>query len=377
MSKKSAIVMSGGGARGAYQAGCVRGLYEICEQLGDFSVFRTLCGVSAGSINAYHLAAGTHKLDRATQNLCNTWRRLTADQVFRTDYSSITRNAFKLVRTLSLAGFSSQQSGRIVALLNTNPLRELIAAGGGNAGIRKNLQNGVLDALTVTATDYSTSFSVSFVHTAGEFEDWVSDNRVSIQTEINDEHIMASSAIPVFFPPAQISGRYYGDGSLRNSAPLSPAIHLGAEKVFVIGVRNWANVTLESSQKLHPSLGRVMSVLINSIFVDSIESDLERVRLINQSVTSIRQARGHSPLKPIETFYVHPSKDPAELARQRADDLPTIIKFLFEGLGTPEESAELLSYFLFDSNYCSQLVDLGLKDTLDQKERIIQFLITD
>ncbi|NQZ00713.1 MAG: patatin-like phospholipase family protein [Bdellovibrionales bacterium] len=377
MAKKSALVMSGGGARGAYQAGCVRGLYEICEELGDFSIFRTLCGVSAGSINAYHLAAGTHKLDQSTQLLCNTWRKLTAEQVFRTDYSSITRNAFKLMRTLSLSGFSSRQAGRIVALLNTNPLRELISAGGGTAGIRKNLQNGVLEALSVTATDYSTSFSVSFVHTAQAFKDWASDNRVSVQTEISDEHIMASSAIPVFFPPALISGRYYGDGSLRNSAPLSPAIHLGAEKVFVIGVRNWANVSLESSRKLHPSLGRIVSVLINSIFVDSIESDLERVQLINQSVEAIKNANGNTSLRPIETFYVHPSQDPAELAMERADDLPKIIKFLFEGLGTPEESAELLSYFLFDSTYCAQLVELGRKDTLDQKERIVQFLISD
>jgi len=374
MSKPAATVLSGGGARGAYQAGAIRGLYEICASLNDFSVFQTICGVSAGSINAYHLAAGIGNLDQTTLSLCDLWTGLTADQVFRTDYASITRNAFKLVRTISLSQFQKSESPRRVGLLNTDPLRDLIGSGGGPRKIEANLNSGELNALVVTATDYSTSFSVSFIQSKKPYQDWVSDNRLSQSVQITDDHIMASSSIPVFFPPIEVGERFYGDGSLRNSAPLSPAIHLGAEKIFVIGVRNWANVTLETAKKLNPSLGRVISVLINSIFLDSIESDLERVELINQSILNLQGSGIEQHLKPIETFYIHPSKNLAELAQERSEDLPKIIKYLFDGLGTNEESAELLSYFLFDSDYCSQLVELGHKDTMDQKARIQEFL---
>lgn len=369
-----ATVLSGGGARGAYQAGVMRALFEICQEQEHLELFRTLCGVSAGAINACSLASKAEDLDSATLHLCNTWRNLEADQVFRTDYTSVTRNALKVVRNLGFGPISKKTVSKSIGLLNTQPLSHLIDANIEFDRIQPNLDAGRVRAISATATDYSTALSVTFMQTGLDIEDWVSDNRLSQRAQLSTEHIMASSAIPVFFPPVEVGGRYFGDGSLRNSAPLSPAIHFGADRILVVGVRNWGRVTLESKNKLNPSLGRVISVLINAIFLDSVESDLERLELINRNIAELKRSGVETELKPIETLYIHPSMDLAELASQHQDRLPAIIRYLFDGLGSAEESAELLSYLLFDSAYCSQLVELGIEDTYQQKARIEIFL---
>lgn len=369
-----ATVLSGGGARGAYQAGVMRALFEICQEQGHFELFRTLCGVSAGAINACSLASKADDLDTATIQLCNTWRTLEADHVFRTDYTSVTRNALKVVRNLGFGPMSKTSVNKSIGLLNTQPLSHLISSNIEFDRIQSQLDTGKIRAVTATATDYSTSLSVTFLQSGIDVDDWVSDNRLSQKVKMSTQHIMASSAIPIFFPPVEVAGRYFGDGSIRNSAPLSPAIHLGADRILVVGVRNWGRVTLESRKKMNPSMGRVISVLINAIFLDSVESDLERLALINANIAELKKSGVKTELKPIETIYIHPSKDLAELASQYQDKLPTIIRYLFEGLGSAAESAELLSYLLFDSSYCSQLVELGIQDTYQQKTRIEKFL---
>ncbi len=369
-----ATVLSGGGARGAYQAGVMRALFEICQNHRNFELFRTLCGVSAGAINACSLASKAEDLDSATLHLCNTWRNLEADQVFHTNYTSVTRNALKVVRNLGFGPLSKKTVSKSIGLLNTQPLSHLIESNIEFDRIQPNLDAGRVRAISATATDYSTALSVTFMQTGIDIDDWVSDNRLSQKAQLSTEHIMASSAIPIFFPPVNVGGRYFGDGSLRNSAPLSPAIHFGADRILVVGVRNWARVTLESRNKLNPSLGRVISVLINAIFLDSVESDLERLQLINKTVTELKHSGMNTELKPIETLYIHPSMDLAELASKHQDKLPTIIRYLFDGLGSAEESSELLSYLMFDSSYCTQLVELGIEDTYQQKTRIEKFL---
>ncbi len=369
-----ATVLSGGGARGAYQAGVMRALYEISHELDNYALFKNLCGVSAGAINACSLASRADDLDQATKQLCDTWSHLQADQVFRTDYTSVTRNAMKLVRNLGFGPLAQQSANKSIGLLNTQPLLELIQNSIDFDRIQPNLDAGRIKTLTTTATDYATALSITFVQTNEDYEEWTSDNRLSQKTPLRPEHIMASSAIPIFFPPVNVMGRYFGDGSLRNTAPLSPAIHLGATHILVAGVRNWGQVTLESKAKMNPSMGRVLSVLINAVFLDSIESDLERLQLINSSIRQLEKAGLKSELKPIRTLYIHPSKDLAEMAAKRSDELPRVIRYLFAGLGSTEESSELLSYLLFEPEYCSQLVQLGLADTHQQKARIQDFL---
>lgn len=371
-----ASVLSGGGARGAYQAGVMRGLYEISHEINDLSLFANLCGVSAGAINVAYLASRADDLDTGTMQLCEIWRNLTAEHVFRTDYSSVTRNAFKLVRSVSLGGLSQKLRPSTIGLLNTKPLEDLLDTHVDFAKIRWNLDSHNLRTVTLSATDYETAMGITFVQTNEEFIHWSSDNRLSQNATLTRDHVMASSSIPIFFPPIEVNDRFYGDGSLRNSAPLSPAIHLGAEKIFVVGVRAWSHAKYGEPVRMEPSLGRVLSVLMNAIFLDSVESDLERLRLLNESIEQMHKANVQTPLKQVRTFYIHPSKDLAEVAHDQRDDLPAIIRFLFEGLGSPEESAELLSYLLFEPKYCSTLVELGYLDTLQQKAKILEFMST-
>jgi NTE family protein len=377
MAKKLALVLSGGGARGAFQAGVARALYEISKDAGQMGAFRILTGVSAGSINVAYLASLAHDLDLATQRLCELWRNLQAEDVFLTDYGSVTRNAFKLVRGISLGGLSEKLRPVSVGLLNTNPLRELLDRLIPFQKINEQIANGHLDAASVSATDYSTSVGVSFVQAPAGTKNWQSANRTSTLSPITSGHIMASSAIPLFFPPVLVDNRYYGDGCLRNTAPLSPAVHLGAEKLIVVGVRRWRPVDLSTAAVLQPSLGRVLSVLINAIFMDAVEVDLERLKIINQTVQQLRDAGQATPFRPIEALYICPSEGLSDIAQSRENDLPKIIRFLLAGLGTSEEAAEILSYLLFEPGYCGALVDLGYKDTMSRREEISRFLTSD
>ena len=374
MSQRYGLVLSGGGARGAFQAGVVRALYELSKEAGHFRLFRIITGVSAGAINVGFLAAHADDLDAATQKLCDLWRSLQAEDVFRTDYSSLTRNALKLARGVSLGGLSSKLRASSVGLLNTEPLRDLLERNLPFNKIAAHIANDLLDAVCVSATDYSTSVGVTFVQGKPDLKAWKSANRISTFAELKADHILASSAIPLFFTPVTVGGRPFGDGSLRNTAPLSPAVHLGAERLFVVGVRRWRDVDLETSPILQPSLGRVLSVLINAIFMDAVEVDLERLRIINQTVEQLRQAGIHPSYRPIDSLYLCPSEGLSDIAKARKDDLPTIIRFLLAGLGTPEEAAEILSYLLFEPGYCGALVDLGYKDAMSRRTEILGFL---
>lgn len=370
-----ALVLSGGGARGAFQAGVVRALYEITSQCNRLEIFRTIAGVSAGSINVSILASQADQLDKATQKLCEVWRNLQAEDVFKTDYTSVTRNAFKLMRGVSLGGISAKLRPIAVGLLNTAPLRELLSQSIEFDKIEDNITKGLLDAVSVSATDYSTSLGVSFVQGKQPLKVWQTANRTAVISKLTVDHVMASSAIPLFFPPIEVEGRYYGDGCLRNTAPLSPAVHLGAEKILVIGVRRWRPIDLAKAPVLQPSMGRVLSVLTNAIFMDAIEVDLERLQIINQTIKLINEASAtKSPFRPIDALYIQPSVGLSDIAQTRENDLPKVIRFLMAGLGTSEEASEILSYLLFEPGYCNALVDLGYNDTMAKKEEIISFL---
>lgn len=374
MAQRFGLVLSGGGARGAFQAGVVRALYEISKEAGHFGVFRVMTGVSAGAINVAFLAALADDLDGATHRLVELWRGLEADNVFKTDYGSLTRNALKMARAVSLGGISDKLRPTSVGLLHTEPLKELLERHVPFDKIRSHIANGLLDAVCVSATDYSTSVGVSFVQGNSDSKPWKSANRISAFTELRPDHIMASSAIPLFFPPVTVDGRPFGDGCLRNTAPLSPAVHLGAEKLFVVGVRRWRDVDLSTAPVLQPSLGRVLSVLINAIFMDAVEVDLERLRIINQTVEQLQTAGIGTNYRPIEALYLCPSEGLSDIAQARGDDLPKVIRFLLAGLGSPQEASEILSYLLFEPGYCGSLVDLGYKDAMSRRAEILAYL---
>ncbi len=368
---RTAILLTGGGARGAYQAGALRALYEIAAQEKRTDIFKNLVGISAGSINAAYIASKLDDLDAATEKACHMWRNLETDDVFKSDTFSFGRTGIKLLRTLSLGGFSSKLRSENLGLLNTKPLAGLIDANIDFNRIERFVHDGQLEALCVTATDYATSIGVTFFSGRQNITDWTRHLRQSLRTPIFRDHIMASTAIPLFFPPWPVRGRYFGDGCLRNTAPISPAIHVGAEKVIVLGVRRIRKVNL-SDEHLTPSLGRVLSVMISSVFMDAIENDIERTEFVNRIIKNYGEPTGQ--LRPIELFYQTPSVTISEIASEYSDRLPQMFRFLMGGLGSPKESAEILSYLTFIPSYCTHLVDLGYADLMVRKDALKQFL---
>lgn len=365
------LVLSGGGARGAYQAGALRALYEICKEVNNFNLFRNVVGVSAGAINAAYLAAEADNLDQATEYMCAMWRNLTTSEVFRTDYVTVSRTAWRLMRAVSLGGFSSKLRPTKLGLLNVDPLYDILKKNIRFDQIPVHIHNGHLNSLCITATDYSTALGVTFFMGAPGLREWKRVHRIGLRQDINADHIMASASIPIFFPPWKIGNRHFGDGCLRNTAPLSPARKIGANKILVIGVRKLSNVGLDEANIIKPTLGRVLSVVINAIFMDAIESDIERVRIINETLQITGKDQG---MRKLDIIHVQPSIAPSELAEARVEGLPPLLRFLISGLGSPHESAEILSYLTFDPVYLNALVDLGYQDLQKQKENLIQLL---
>ena len=357
------LVLSGGGARGGYQAGALRALYEICREAQNFAPFRNLVGVSAGAINATYVASEIDNLDQGTDRMCNMWRSLTTDDVFATDYITVSRTALRLLRAISLGGFNDRLRPTTAALLNVTPLRDLLNENIRFDKIPEHVRADRLNALCITATDYSTALGVTFFTGAKSLRPWKRVNRVGIREDINIDHVMGSAAIPLFFPPWQIGDRHYGDGCLRNTAPLSPARRIGANKLIVIGVRKHEEETLEAGNIIKPTIGRVLSLVINAIFMDAIESDIERVRIINDNM----RATTGGDMRQVDIIHLSPSKVPSELAAARAEALPPLMRFLLSALGSAQESAEILSYLTFDPVYLTELVDLGYRDVMKQK----------
>ncbi len=366
-----ALVLSGGGARGAYQAGALRALFEVCKDVGHYYLFRNIVGVSAGAINAAYLATECDNLDRATENMCRMWRSLTAEEVFKTDYVTVGRQALRLLRGVTLGGVSDRLRPTRTGLLNVEPLRDLLQEHIHFNRIEEHVKSKTLNSLCITALDYSTALGVTFFMGAPNITEWRRVQRVGIRAQINIDHVMASASIPIFFPPWAIGNRHYGDGCLRNTAPLAPARRVGASKLVVLGVRKVKEQRLTDDTIIKPTLGRVLSVVINAIFMDAIEQDIERVKIINENLSLA--GKGHQ-FRPISIMHVHPSQMLSELAESRVEGLPHMLRFLIGGLGSPKETSEILSYLAFDPIYLNSLVELGYKDVLAQKANLIQFL---
>ncbi|MGE4131173.1 MAG: patatin-like phospholipase family protein [Bdellovibrionales bacterium] len=365
-----AIVLSGGGARGAYQAGALRAVFEICKSQGDYSLFRNLVGVSAGAINATYLATEAGNLDKATENLCQMWRTLTSEDVFKTDYFTVGKQAVKMFRSVSLGGVSGRLRPTRSGLMNVEPLRDILQEYIHFDRIESNIRSGALHSLAVTALDYSTALGVTFFMGDPKLKEWRRVQRIGVRSQIGVDHVMASAAIPIFFPPWKIGDRYYGDGTLRNTAPLAPARRVGAQKILVIGVRKVREQRLTEDNIINPTLGRVLSVVINAIFMDAIEIDIERVRIINENMSLTSAGK----FRPLSILHISPSQMLSELAETRMEGLPPLLRFLLSGLGSPKETSEILSYLAFDPVYLSSLVDLGYRDVLAQKENLLLFM---
>lgn len=365
-----ALVLPGGGARGAYQSGALLAVGEICDSLRMRWPFPILTGVSCGALNASFLAAHLGSLKEATGELALLWEQVTTDQVLETGPWPLLKTSAKWLRLLFFGAMS--RNSQILSLLDTKPLRQLIRKHIDFRGIQKRINEGSLKNLAITALDYQDGLSHTFYSNEIGVQPWVRVGRVSQHAQITEDHIMASTAIPLLFPPVRIHQRYFGDGSVRHYHPLSPAIHLGADCLLAIGVKHLGKGG-ERIAAYKPSPGRVAGVILNSVFLDAMDRDYERLERINDTLRFLPEGAPTS-LRPIRVCVIRPSEDIGKIAAEEQYSMPRSLRYLVQGVGTTRENSDLISYLLFESQFTRRLLNLGYCDTMAQRGEVEEFL---
>jgi len=373
----TALVLTGGGARAAYQVGVLRALAHILPH-GTSNPFPIVCGTSAGAINAAAIASGATDFHRAVRRLQLVWRNFHADQVYRTDPIGLAATGARwlfepVLRRLGL--------NKPVALLDNTPLAGLLRARLDLHEVGDAISSGALRALAITASSYMSGESISFYQGNDLLSGWRRARRVGVRVEIGVEHLLASSALPFIFPPAKIHREYFGDGSMRQMAPVSPALHLGAQRLFVISVGRQITDAQERVQvDSYPSLAQIAGHALNSIFLDGLEADIERVERINRT---LRLMPPHSrdpdvfQLREVDVMVMRPSEDLGALAAKYARTLPFAVRVLLSAIGgMRRDGGTLVSYLLFEQDYCRALIELGYKDTMARREEVEHFLVS-
>jgi NTE family protein len=369
------LILSGGGARGAYQVGVLRAIAGMLPQR-QHNPFGIICGTSAGAINAASLASNADRFDRAVSLLARTWGNLHIAQVYRADLGSAVRSLLRGVMALMLAGRRGRQP---VSLLDCTPLADLLGRTIDFPRIRSTIAAGYLSALCITASSYTSGDSINFFQSNGSRAPWRRARRVGCSSEIGLGHVLASCALPLFFPAVRIEDEHFGDGSMQQLAPISAAIHLGAQRVLVIGVGAASPRERQARDPgAWPSIAQIAGHLLDAIFVDTLDMDLERLERVNQTIGYIPEeikSGQKASLRPIDTLVIRPSEPIAEIATAHADELPQLMRLVMSRVGVLQPNgARVLSYLLFERGYCRHLMRLGFSDAMAQRERILDFL---
>jgi len=367
--KQDALVLSGGGARAAYQVGVIKAIFEIAPWYRP----GILSGFSAGAINTGYLAMHADQDGFGVHQLEKLWSELKTENVFKTDFVNLMINGLRLIWDLSFGGIHQHTSVR--ALLDTKPLDEVLAREISSQKISENLKNSYFESVSVSATDYADGESVSFFQSKERIAGFKRKRRRAETAEMSHHHIMASAALPILFPAVQVGDRYFGDGCLRNIAPLSTAIHLGASAMIVIGVRRQVEASDAIVLKRNPSLGRILSVVINALLLDTTDVDVERLQRTNELV-NLAGAEKASALgfKKIDYLWLTPSIDIGHLARDYTQFMPFSLRYLLRGTGSRAEFSEIASYLLFEPPFLKRLLEVGYEDVYRDKNRLLNFL---
>lgn len=372
---KTALVLPGGGARGAFQVGVLKALAQLVPK-GTINPFAVISGTSAGAVNSVVLASKARRFKISIAELEHVWSNFRCHHVYRTDHLTMLKS--------SLHWFASIVTGGLIrlpkSLLDNAPLRALLARDVRFSRIQDALDNGWLEAVAVTAAGYSSAQSHTFFQSTDAHQSWHRTRRVGARGVMSLDHVMASIAVPMIFPPVLIDNEYFGDGAMRQATPLSPAIHLGADRILVIGVRNEVadKEPDNSSLPAYPSFAQIAGYMLDTLFLDGLYSDLERMTRINQLLDAVppEQRTGVlTEMRPLDTMVIVPSEDLRIHAQRHHKELPFAIRGLLRGVsGKRPGENRLLSYLLFERAYTRELIDLGYRDAMKVKDELLAFI---
>jgi NTE family protein len=373
---RKALVLPGAGARGAYQIGVLKAIAGLLPER-EPNPFNIIAGTSAGAINAAVLAGRASNFERAVADMEHVWANFSTSQVYRSDNWTMFKTSAHWLAAVTLGGLGVRNPA---SLLDNAPLRELLAQNVRFDGIRRSIEQGHLDAVAVTASAYATARSVTFFQGRPELTSWTRVRRIGRATRLTVDHLMASAAVPFVFPPVQIGGEFYGDGSMRHRAPLSPAIHLGADRMLVVGVRDErpdAEPPVAGKPE-PPTFAHLGGYMLDTLFMDGLYADLEALSRTNRILEQLGPNKLTGPvaaLRPLHTLVIVPRQDLRSVAAQFLHELPRGVRLLLRGLGATSRSGlQLVSYLLFESGFTRALIDMGYRDAMEMEDELRAFI---
>lgn len=370
---KSALILSGGGARAAYQVGVLKALSEMLPETEN-NPFQIICGTSAGAINAAKLATEADNFQNAVVGLEGIWSNLSSEHVHQVGYYTVMKSLLKIIVSFFHSGIAN---GQALSLFDNRPLFYTLKRSINMTRLNTMISNKHLHALSINALGYSSGQNIAFFQGHSSIESWNKSRRLGVRANLQHKHLMASSAIPAVFPSVRINREFFGDGALRQSAPLSAALQLGASKILVIGVSGNTNEVERVKTTHSPSIAQVFGHMLNSAFLDAMDDDIARLQRINNIAECLTpEQQIEQGIRPVEVLSIKPQIEFDVLAASFEHHLPKSMRMLlsFVGANKKGNGSSLASYLLFEKAYCTALIETGYKNAMIQKDEILRFL---